>query len=325
MNIEKCISCGTCKENCEFLKKHDIDLFELQEKKPDLCYECLLCGECSSKCPVGIDGRELVIGIREKMHCEGKLEKKLYRSVLLEKENYIFKNYCGGRGDTVLFPGCNFPSFFPNTTVKLIELLKDKIDAGVVFDCCGKPISELGMKKEEERIVGGINKRLTAMGAKQLVTVCPNCYYFLKGKLDFEVVDIYSKLNELGIKNNAINGCYNVFIPCPDRKDMKMLNNISKLIGVDTKLNLIQDIQCCGLGGLTASRDRTMSQKLMEKLKGKNLDSIHTYCSTCYGNFCRSGIKEPRHFLPDILNCTEAFPKGINSVLNRARFKFKRF
>lgn len=181
------------------------------------------------------------------------------------------------------------------------------------------------MNKEAESIVGGINKRLAAMGVKQLVTVCPNCYYFLKDKLEVEVADIYTKLYELGIRNDRINGCYNVFIPCPDRKDMELLNNISKLIGKDARLNLIQDVQCCGLGGLAAFRDKDIPQKLMEKLKEKDLGTIYTYCANCYGNFNRNGVSETRHFLLDILNFSEAFPQGIASVFNRAAFKFKHF
>lgn len=325
MNVEKCIKCDKCKGNCEYLKKNDIDLSELKGQRPDLCYGCLLCGECGTNCPAGIDGRELVLELREKNCSEGKLEKKPYRSVIFEKKNYLFKNYSGGNKETVLFPGCNFPSFLPGTTIKLIGLLKDKLDAGVVFDCCGKPIAELGMKAEAEGIVGRINKSLAEAGVKKLITVCPNCYYFLKDKLNVEVSDIYSELLKLGIRGNVVNHGYNVFVPCPDRKDRLMLDNISKLLGNEARLDIIQGIQCCGLGGLSICTDRNIPDKLMEKLKEKELDTIHTYCATCYGNFYRNGIKEPRHFLADILEVEETFPKGIASLLNRAAFKFKKF
>jgi len=323
--VEKCVQCGICTANCEFLKKHDINLLELHDEKAELCYECLLCGNCSLNCPSEIDGREMVLNMRRTMNNQGKLDKKRYKSIILEKNNYLFKNYSGSKKETVLFPGCNFPSFFPETTKKLIELLHEKLDAGVAFDCCGKPIEELGLVEDGQRIIHEINSRLLASGAKRLVTVCPNCYYFLKGKLDVEVIDIYSILYEIGYVNTEINGTYNVFTPCPDRKDKAILENIAKLVGKDARFEVVEDVQCCGLGGLASCVDKTIPKELMQKLKDKGLDSIYTYCATCYGNFSRSGINEPHHFLTDILNSSEKFPKGVASVLNRASFKFKRF
>lgn len=325
MSIEKCIQCGNCTANCDFLKKHDMDLSELYKEKAELCYGCLLCGKCRSHCPSGIDGRELVLNMRRMMNSQGKLDKKPYKSIILEKNNYLFKNYSGAKKETVLFPGCNFPSFFPKTTNKLIDLLQEKLDAGVKFDCCGKPIEELGLAEDAKRIIHEINRRLSDSGAKRLVTLCPNCYYFLKGKLDIEVVDIYSILYEIGYVNTEINGTYNVFAPCPDRYDKTILDKISKLVGKDAKFNVVEDIQCCGLGGLASCVDKTIPRELMQRLKDKGLDSIYTYCATCYGNFYRNEIDDPHHFLIDILNSREEFPKGIGSVLNRASFRFKRF
>ncbi len=324
MNVEKCVQCGKCTENCEFLNKHKINLLELHEEKPELSYGCFLCGNCSSNCPSGVDGRELVLDIRKSMNNQGKLNKKRYSGVIFEKSNYLFKNYSGSKKETVLFPGCNFPSFFPEATEKLIDLLQEKLDAGVVFDCCGKPMEELGMKDDVDRIIHGINRKLNTSGVKRLVAVCPNCYYMLKGKLDIEVVDIYSILDEIDFVNSEINGLFNVFVPCPDREDKEILGKITKLIGKNAKLEIIQDIQCCGLGGLAACADKTVPKELIQRLKDKGFDSVHTYCAACYGNFYRNGITGPHHFLSDILNCSEAFPKGISSVFNRAAFKFKR-
>ena len=65
--------------------------------------------------------------------------------LLKEKKDYIYKNYRNATGKCILFPGCNFPSFYPKTMKKLVKLLKEH-GIGVAYDCCGKPIAELGLE-----------------------------------------------------------------------------------------------------------------------------------------------------------------------------------
>ena len=51
---------------------------------------------------------------------------------------------------------------------------------GVLFDCCGKPVSELGLEEQEGKIIRRLNERLRAADIQEIVMLCPNCYYFLK-------------------------------------------------------------------------------------------------------------------------------------------------
>ena len=94
---------------------------------------------------------------------------------------------------SVLFPGCNFPSVYPKTTKVLVELFEKEAGIGVVYDCCGKPIADIGMEDEEERIMQGIQKRMDDAGVTEVITMCPNCYAFLKPRLTIRVVNIYQK------------------------------------------------------------------------------------------------------------------------------------
>ena len=71
--------------------------------------------------------------------------------LLWEKKDYRFRNYRNGTGRSVLFTGCNFPSFYPETTRYLAKLLWEKAGMGTVFDCCGKPVAELGMRMRKKR------------------------------------------------------------------------------------------------------------------------------------------------------------------------------
>ena len=145
-----CIHCGKCTRKCSFLQKYSLDLQELA-RHPELAYHCFLCGQCTRVCPKGIDGREVALTLRRNRVQEagGKVPEKGYAALLAEKKNYLFRNARKAHKKSVLFPGCNFPSFYPKTTAYLAELLAKKADMGVLFDCCGKPIAELGLNEEE--------------------------------------------------------------------------------------------------------------------------------------------------------------------------------
>ena len=56
-----------------------------------------------------------------------------------------------------------------------------------VFDCCGKPLAELGLVAEEERILRELDTRFRDSKIQEIVTLCPNCFHFLKGRLHVKV------------------------------------------------------------------------------------------------------------------------------------------
>ena len=203
-SVTGCTHCGVCTENCEFLKKYDLTIGDT-EKLSKMAYHCLLCGKCSKVWPQGIDGREAVLQIRRQQVKEagGRIPEKGYGMLLWEKEDYKFRRYTG-TGKTALFFGCNFPSFYPETTRYLGKLLAEKADAFSVFDCCGKPIAELGLEEKETVILERLNKKLLEAGVREVVMVCPNCYAFLKDKLSVPVISIYEKLQELGLGNRIM-------------------------------------------------------------------------------------------------------------------------
>ena len=54
-----------------------------------------------------------------------------------------------------------------------------------------------------------------------MIMACPNCYYFLKGRLDAEIISVYEKMAELKIGNIYQKERIPMYYPCPDRKDRK--------------------------------------------------------------------------------------------------------
>ena len=315
----KCVHCHKCRDNCAFLHKYNIDIGDT-EKLKELAFHCFLCGTCSRVCPIGIDGREAVLDFRREhaVADDAGFDQRKYRLLLWEKKDYRFKNYRNARAKSVLFPGCNFPSMYPQTTALLVRMLHDEAGIGVAYDCCGKPVAELGLTSDEKAIVEGINRRLNDAGAEEVIMVCPNCYSFLKDRLDVRVASIYEKLNELGL-GNRIAGGSSVFMPCPDRVSGEMLEQIESGFA-DRRFERIETVQCCGLGGSAGMLESGLAQNMSSKLKDKG--KVNVYCASCAGKLKRDGIQDVRHILAEIIGTHEEPDTG-KSMINRMLTKLK--
>lgn len=317
--VKDCIHCKRCTRNCEFLTKYNIDIGNVEELEK-LAYHCFLCGECNRVCPKNIECREVVLKLRQKNVDKNNGKIKGYPLLLAEKNNYIFKNYSKSNRKSILFPGCNFPSFYPKSLDKIIEIL-DSYNIGVAFDCCGKPIAELGLQKSEKRIIESINKNLRDNGVEEVIMLCPNCYYFLDTKLDVKIISIYDKLKELGI-GKSIERELDMFIPCPDKDTFELLESINDFAPNTNKAN---KKQCCGLGGVAIVKEREMALG-MSKALANHKGQLHSYCATCCGNIKRAGDVDMIHILLEILEDEIGFieqPDVKKSVFNRARRRIK--
>ena len=318
-DISKCTHCHLCRKNCSFLAKYGLDIGDT-ERLSELSYHCFLCGTCSGVCPAGIDGRAVVLNMRRERteKNNGKCGEKGFMPVLAEKQNYLFRNRRHSAGTSVLFPGCNFPSFYPETTKALMRLLKHKADMGVLFDCCGKPVAELGLKEQEAQIIKRLNKSFHEAGAKEAVMLCPNCYYFLKDRLDVKVVSIYEKLSELKIGQKAVKKAA-LFLPCPDREEQRWVSFFAPFL--QELQEVAEGVQCCGLGGCAGIKEPEFSKDMAARISEQGHEYIYTYCASCAGNLTRNGCRGVTHLLPEILGIEEK-PDVSKSMINRMKSKF---
>lgn len=313
----KCVHCHICRENCAFLDKYGIDIGDTKRLN-ELAYHCFLCGRCSEVCPVGIDGRQAVADMRRRQVSEdkGAYVNKQYKRMISEKQDYLYRNYRHVTEKSVLFPGCNFPSVYPKTMKKLAKLLQEQAGIGTVYECCGKPIADIGMADQEKRILQEIGERLLEAGVTEVVTVCPNCENYLNGRIPMKVVNIYEKLRELGLGGKIPGGC-RMFRPCPDREKGRWLKDIDFFL--EERCSAIEDIQCCGLGGNGGVLEPELAKGFAAKVK-ECPDTVYTYCGSCAGNLTRNGCRQVRHVLPEILGIREK-PDTVKSLINRMRTK----
>ena len=198
-NVHNCIHCNKCVKKCSFLTKYNIDL-EAFSKREDLAYHCFLCNDCNIVCPKDIDGNKISMCMRiNKINSDIKNKKEIekkYKFLMLEKTDYIFKNYNNVISESVIFSGCNFSSFYPDALKNILYKFKNEYNIGAVFDCCGKPIAELGIEDYENEIIKKLENSMISNGIKEIITLCPNCYYFLKPRINIKIITIYEKMYE---------------------------------------------------------------------------------------------------------------------------------
>lgn len=357
---EDCIGCGLCTKNCSFLEKYGLDLRGLAGR-PELFYSCFLCGKCREVCPADIDGRKIaLLGRWQEMEGSGALagdsqagEKagkqsprraakrtpgKEYAGLLWEKDPYRFQNYRKGGTSSIFFPGCNLVGFFPKTAERLGELFAER-GIGTVYDCCGKPVEELGLLEDAERNLAALSQRLLQSGCKELILACPNCYYYFKERLPREIrlVTVYRKLSELGlgkklVEGNPLEPGMPVYLPCPDRREQIFWRDLKAFLPETAERETFSGLQCCGLGGCAFLREPELAAEMTERAvetakktasQGAREPELYTYCASCVSQFRRKGFAGAKHLLPMILETEEPLPGGGRPFLNRALHRIK--
>lgn len=241
---------------------------------------------------------------------------------VIEKDRYPFKSYPRGRCETILFPGCAFPSQFPKTMDVLSELCREH-GAGIAYDCCGKPLEGFGEYKRAAKSLGRLRGRLDSHSCTRIITMCPNCLDYLGPKIGIEMVSVYQALGEWGVaaKGEFTPGL--MFTPCPDRRFHMLENQIRSLYDLSA-VKTMTHVPCCGLKPQVAARGpeavQACSAKVIDKSEGQR---IYTYCASCLGQFARSGAADCRHVLSVILGVDED-PDAAHAFMNRAKRKFDR-
>ena len=239
-----------------------------------------------------------------------------------EHAHYPFKSYPHGDCRTILFPGCSFPSQFPQT-MDALALLCRKAGIGIAYDCCGSPLAGFGEQKAAARVLRNLDRRFAQLKCERIVLVCPYCEKHLAGKLECEIVDVFDLFEELGIGRSGDFGTGKLFIPCPDRKRRVTESKLRSLYDL-SNVETLEHAPCCGLRPDLVSKGSDYAARLGKKaIEQAEGERIYTYCASCLGQFSRLGYPNCRHAISVALGIDEQ-PDSKRALANRAKRKFDR-
>jgi Fe-S oxidoreductase len=208
-----CSSCGICIDACQLntsLGITDIQsayLLKAIRNNDDvsvIANNCLLCGRCDAKCPVGIELSPIRMINRKKEDANNGL-KNIYggyfrkkTALPVEKPGSPVYSFLPeskpGRTDVVFFAGCmtHLTPSIKNSMIKILDasgLKYSFIDeqGGV---CCGRPLMLAGKNREAREIINYNAELIRKTGAHTLVTSCPICYKVFSESyyLDIEIL-----------------------------------------------------------------------------------------------------------------------------------------
>lgn len=288
--LQSCSRCGICIDPCQVADKIQ-SVYFLRDKRYDnmtdaLKYNCLMCGRCEQKCPVGIELNTIRLGER----------------VFEDKPDYSYLggvDRSSGEGQVGYFAGC-----MTLLSPKIMAAM-DKIFAAADEDvwwadrdggsCCGRPMKLSGNLAAAEQMVEYNKSLIEQHGVDTLVVSCPICLktfkedYALKGVRVLHHSEYFEELIASGrlklTKNNRKLAYHD---PCELGRGLGITDEPRGVISAVGELVVSGDgseEKCCG-GSLAnfrltdASRYEIIAD-VVEGLAGSGAEAIVTACPQC--------------------------------------------
>lgn len=229
-----CIKCGECKDSCRLLTKLNETPGDIVARgvTADDAYGCALCGKCEAVCKQGLSPYHMFEERRVEAVANGEIDVDEYFYIFPDRPvtvmslfrdyygiDYSDLNSCRPSGIAFL-PGCSLMTYSPGLTRKIYETLARHFPDPVFLDnCCGLTMYHIGLPKRGDQIKARLREKLGALGVRELIVACPNCYYQLKKEpayRDVKLVTVYEALEQYFVPNTG-EEIYAVHDSCPDR------------------------------------------------------------------------------------------------------------
>jgi len=318
-----CSSCGICIDACQLNFSagiKDIQSAYLlkgirnEEDVSELADNCLMCGRCDQKCPVGIE----LTPIRMIMRRAGVVadrERSIWYKYFPDRQN-LTTSKSNGQPSYDWLPGVESPKtdviYFAGCMTHLTPAIKKSmvriLDAsGVKYSfmdekggvCCGRPLMLAGQDKEARELINYNSQVIWKSGAQTLVTSCPICYKVFRESyyLDVEVMHhtqfIRKLIDEGSLKLNFLRKKVVYHTPCElgrgsgvYEEPKKVLMHVARLQKTDFE---DENSLCCGgsLGNMKIScqKRNKIARDAAAELTKSNPDILATACPMCKKTF----------------------------------------
>ncbi len=204
VEVHSCSSCGICIDACQLNFSAGITNIQSaylmkairnNESVADIAQNCLMCGRCDIKCPVGIELSPLRM-ISRRAGSDEHEYKVQYNGYFRSKEIKVSEKSVtepvygylpepeSEKADVLFFAGCmtHLTPAIKNSMVRIMDAtgLKWKFIDEQGGACCGRPLMLAGKDKEARELINFNSQLIWKSGAQTLVTSCPICYKVFK-------------------------------------------------------------------------------------------------------------------------------------------------
>jgi Fe-S oxidoreductase len=318
-----CSSCGICIDACQLNFSAGITNIQSayllkgirnNENVSEIANNCLMCGRCDEKCPVGIELTPIRMINRRAgdiVHVEKNILKKYFpdrQKIVPAKSNgQPAYNWLPetepGKTDVLYFAGCmtHLTPAIKNSMIKILNA------SGVRYNfidenggvCCGRPLMLAGQDKEARELINYNSQLIWKSGAHTLVTSCPICYKIFRESyyLDVEVLHhtqfIKMLIEEGSLKLNFLRRDVVYHTPCELGRGSGVYSEPKEVLRYVARLQKTnfddKNSLCCGgsLGNMKISyqkKSKIAHDAVLELTKG-NPDILATSCPLCKKTF----------------------------------------
>jgi Fe-S oxidoreductase len=325
-----CSSCGICIDACQLNFSAGITNIQSaylmkairnNDDVSEIADNCLMCGRCDQKCPVGIELSPLRMIQRRAGEAENDI-RNIYKGYFRSRQTIVSEKAIGSsnynflpepdqeKADILYFAGCmtHLTPTIKNSMIKILDASGVKYrfmdEQGGV--CCGRPLMLAGQDKEARELINFNSQMIWKSGAHTLVTSCPICYKVFKESyyLDVEVLHhtqfIKRLIDEGSVKMNFLHKKVVYHSPCELGRGSGIydepkyvLHHISRL----EKCNFEDENSLCCGGSLANLKISSQNKKKIafdsvNELTKNNPDILATACPLCKKTF--SAVTETR-------------------------------
>jgi Fe-S oxidoreductase len=318
-----CSSCGICIDACQLNFSAGINNIQSaylmkairnNDDVTEIAHNCLMCGRCDQKCPVGIE----LSPIRMIQRREGEAEndiRNIYKGYFRSRQTVIPENTTGSlsfnflqetespKAEILYFAGCmtHLTPSIKNSMIKILDASGMKYsfidEQGGV--CCGRPLMLAGKDKEARELINYNSQMIWKSGARLLVTSCPICYKVFKESyyLDVEVLHhtqfIRMLMDEGLVKMNFLRKNVVYHSPCELGRRSGVFEAPKEILNYILRLEKTNfedgNSLCCG-GSLANMKISSLKRKKIaidaaSSLTVSNPDILATACPLCKKTF----------------------------------------
>ena len=311
--VEACSRCGICIDPCQLqsdLGINDVQsVYFLRDRRYNMltlkvANNCLMCGRCESKCPVGINLNTLRLNSRAKR-----------RNIPYEGRYRYLRGMdrSSGEGHVGYFAGC-MTSLTPGVQRSMESIFRaageevwyaDK-EGGV---CCGRPLMLTGETDAARKMVAYNTDLFRRHNITTLVTSCPICLRVFRESYHLDGIEIlhhteyiYRLIAEHRIDLRDDGRTFAYHDPCElgrgcgiYEEPRKILNHVGHL--AEAKHNR-RDAMCCGSSlansVINDAQQLRIAQRMTEELEATGCDTIVTACPLCNKAISRVSTHVPQ-------------------------------